>query len=89
MQGVLRELEENEYGPYVVMLPRQAGRKESRYAHLFCGEVDEAAVPEHSEKADWGKGAKPGNKLEQEVDDLKARLSALEERVDEFVKQFE
>jgi uncharacterized protein YceH (UPF0502 family) len=37
---VLKELEENSHGPYVTMLPRQAGRKESRYAHLFCGEVE-------------------------------------------------
>jgi len=35
--GILTALEANPDGPYVTMLARQEGRKEPRYAHLFCG----------------------------------------------------
>lgn len=36
---VLQRLMEREDGPFVTKLPREAGKRESRYAHLFCGEV--------------------------------------------------
>ena len=35
-----------EQGPYVVKLPREPGKRESRYAHLFSGEVDLQALAE-------------------------------------------
>lgn len=31
--------------PLVVKLPREPGRRENRYAHLFCGEVDGTVQP--------------------------------------------
>lgn len=37
----LDKLAENPHGPYATVLPRQIGRKESRYAHLFSGDVEE------------------------------------------------
>lgn len=39
-ESVLKRLMEREDGPFVVRLPREAGKRESRYAHLFCGEVE-------------------------------------------------
>ena len=35
-----------ERGPYVVKLPREPGKRESRYAHLFGGEIDLEALAE-------------------------------------------
>ena len=39
VESALAGLARREDGPFVVRLPRQAGRRESRYAHLFGGEV--------------------------------------------------
>jgi len=39
-ESVLERLMEREDGPFVVRLPREPGKRESRYAHLFCGDVE-------------------------------------------------
>jgi uncharacterized protein YceH (UPF0502 family) len=41
VEMVLQHLMDREDGPFVVRLPRQPGRRESRYAHLFSGEPEE------------------------------------------------
>lgn len=86
---VLNALEENDYGPYVTMLPRQAGRKESRYAHLFCGEVESISSPDSGVATSAVKGSSRLEELELEVSELREKLRGLEVRFDEFVKQFE
>lgn len=86
---VLSGLEENPDGPYVRMLTRQAGRKESRYAHLFCGEVEDdppAASATHPVAAG---GVSRVGQLEQQVVELSAKLETLEQRFDSFIEQFE
>ena len=76
-------------GPYVTMLAREEGRKESRYAHLFCGDVDETTPavtgPERSTSSDDDRL----QSLVQEVDELRAELNKLEQRFEDFRKQFE
>jgi len=45
---VLERLRTRDDGPFVVRLPREAGRREARYMHLFSGEPaasDEPASP--------------------------------------------
>ena len=42
VEAALRSLIEREDGPFVVKLGREAGRRESRYAHLLSGEVQAA-----------------------------------------------
>ena len=46
VETCLHRLAEYSGGPLVMLLPRQAGHKEARYAHLLCGEpqVQEPAV---------------------------------------------
>jgi uncharacterized protein len=41
-EAALTRLSEREDGPFVVRLAREPGRRESRYAHLFCGDVSES-----------------------------------------------
>ncbi len=41
VEAALTRLSEREDGPFVVRLAREPGRRESRYAHLFSGEVSE------------------------------------------------
>lgn len=43
VEGVLETLMTRDDGPFVARLPREAGRRESRYVHLFCGEAPVSA----------------------------------------------
>jgi uncharacterized protein len=61
-------------GPLVVQLPRAAGMREARWAHLLCGPVDAAALaamPEAAEAADGLLGDRV-EALETEVAALRA-----------------
>ncbi len=81
--------------PLVVKLPRQSGRKESRYAHLLGGEVQvpaeaEGAPPRASAAARDGRGdAERVGRLEDELKAVRAELAELREQFAEFKRQFE
>ena len=72
VEQTLEGLATRDDGPYVVRLAREPGKRESRYMHLFCDDMDtlittvEALSP-----------------LEEE-DDLRARVEALEGEVAEL-----
>ncbi|HHQ4773565.1 TPA: YceH family protein [Aeromonas veronii] len=71
-----------ERGPYVVKLPREPGKRESRYAHLFSGEVDIQAMMDATPAAAYASPAADRlSELEQEVSELKSRLAAIEARL--------
>lgn len=70
-EQALNRLAEREDGPFVVRLAREPGRRESRYAHLFCGE---AAIGAESVAVDTASAA-------VETDELSARVTALEAEV--------
>lgn len=44
-EAVLERLANRDSGALVVKLPREPGKRESRYHHLFCGEVDMRLLP--------------------------------------------
>jgi uncharacterized protein YceH (UPF0502 family) len=76
VEATLRGMEERAH-PIVKRLPRLPGRREERFAHLLCGEVEQAepmpeAVPRRNDPRDARLQA-----LEAEVADLKAQLDAL------------
>jgi uncharacterized protein YceH (UPF0502 family) len=51
VDAALNALSKREDGPFVVRLPRETGKRESRYAHLFSGEVvgdEESGLQEES-----------------------------------------
>ena len=71
-----------ERGPYVVKLPREPGKRESRYAHLFGGEIDLEALAEAAPASSYGSPATDRlSQLEEEVERLKSQLQALEARL--------
>jgi uncharacterized protein len=80
--------------PLVTLLPRQAGMKEARYAHLLSGDVQVAnagtqdflSAPQASTK---NHGAEEIKKLEEEVAALREEVQALKQQFAEFRKQFE
>ncbi len=83
VEAVLEHLASEEKGPLVVKLPREAGKRESRYMHLFCGEVDvsamAAAVPATSSSSERVA------QLEQEVAELREELDALKAQVESLL----
>ena len=84
VENVLEHLANDEKGPLVVKLPREAGKRESRYMHLFCGEVDisELAV---ATTAPSSAGSERIIELEQEVAELREELAALKEQVESLL----
>jgi uncharacterized protein YceH (UPF0502 family) len=68
LEGILEKMASG-LEPIVVKLPRQPGKREARYAHTLCGEVnveEEAAVADVS--------SPPGG-LEQRVKELEAQMA--------------
>lgn len=79
----LRERSEEKGGPLVVKLPRAAGAREQRWAHLLCGPVD---VEEAAAAASSASGGDPAlaarvAALEGEVAELRATLASLCEQL--------
>ena len=86
----VQKLLNREPEPYIVQLPRQPGKKESRYAHLFSGEVDveqvelleQAAVTVQTENERM-------DELEIEVRGLRSEVEAIKTQFETFKQQFE
>ncbi|HPR06417.1 MAG: YceH family protein [Zoogloeaceae bacterium] len=76
LQAALEHLAEK-YPPMVLALPRAPGTKETRYAHLMCGEVDVASVMAATAHVAPGGLAARVDTLESEVAALRAELHQL------------
>jgi uncharacterized protein len=75
----------------VKLLPRQAGNKEARYAHLLSGDVEVREAPAEREVS-VSKSLSENGRLAQLVDEvasLKKEMSELKQQFAEFRKQFE
>jgi len=94
VEEVLRGLEEREGGALVEQLPRQPGRKESRFAHLLAG------APEPPEEEEGEVRLEPAAlevraeneriaHLEEEVEGMRRELEDLRAQFAEFRSQFE
>ena len=77
VESTLENLATREDGPYVIRLAREPGKRESRYMHLFCGEVDEAVAAADQLPAASGDLQARVEMLETEVAELKQRLGSL------------
>jgi uncharacterized protein YceH (UPF0502 family) len=74
VEAALEHLAQREDGPFVIRLPREPGKRESRYAHLFSGDV---AVDEVSEATEKSLGTATSLNLEQRVAALEAEVAEL------------
>ena len=85
VEAALESLRTREDGPFVVRLPREPGRRDSRWAHLFSGAVAIAAIEEEPQAVGVsGVAAEMPSRLErleeqvrrlhEELEDLKRRL---------------
>ena len=77
VESTLENLATREDGPYVIRLSREPGKRESRYMHLFCGEVDEAIAAADELPVASGDLQARVEALETEVAELKQRLDSL------------
>lgn len=81
VQSVLERLTDAE-PPYVIQLPRRAGQKEMRYAHLLSGTPDLNAEESFEESAQ-----KPASDLENRVVKLETELAELKTAFDQLMKE--
>jgi len=72
VEGFLHELAERPAGALVVELARQPGSRENRWAHLLCG------TPAPEQQAASPPAAAPRRAENGELEDLRARVEALE-----------
>lgn len=78
----------DKYPPLVARLERSAGTKESRYAHLLCGE-DVGTLADLAHVATPAAGRQDRlSQLEAEVATLKEEVAALRQELQEFKQQF-
>jgi len=78
VEQTLEGLAAREDGPYVVRLAREPGKRESRYMHLFSGDVDAASATAEADRPERNDSlAARVEALEEEVAGLKQRLDAL------------
>ncbi|CAI0924313.1 YceH family protein [Serratia fonticola] len=75
VEEVLQQLTTREDGPFVVRLPREPGKRESRFMHLFSGQID--AAPAEAEEANAGELTERVVRLEAEVAELKQQVQQL------------
>lgn len=84
VEAALETLSSRADGPFVVKLPREAGRRDSRYAHLFSGSVTiPAATGDSSAESTSDSASAPSRleRLEQEVQRLREEIEAIKARL--------
>ncbi|QHB32797.1 DUF480 domain-containing protein [Yersinia canariae] len=81
-EEILNQLSSREDGPFVVRLAREPGKRESRFMHLFSGDIAPTSSAEESITA--GTGA-----LEARVAQLEQQVIALTRRLDEVLIQLD
>jgi len=86
VETLLNKMMERDDGPYVVRLPREPGKRESRYAHLFCGEVEMAnsSVAAVAASRPSSGDDERINQLEQLVMELFDEVNQLRQQLDEI-----
>ncbi|MGB6487593.1 MAG: DUF480 domain-containing protein, partial [Steroidobacteraceae bacterium] len=83
IEAVLQALQERESGPLVARLPREPGRRESRYMHLFGGEpIPQAEAEDRTTQSE--SSAPESETLPSRVARLEAELAALRAEVEEL-----
>lgn len=92
VESVLHALMERQPDPLVVLLPRQPGAREARYAHLLSGQPEPDVTADTPVGAAPPQDAAPSNRvaiLESEIAVLRADVEQLKEEFARFRRQFE
>lgn len=85
VEEVLDKLAAREEGALVVKLPRETGKRESRYQHLLSGEVDVEAFASVAPAMISGSSNERIEALEAEIENLKRELAELKALVESLI----
>jgi uncharacterized protein len=81
VESTLQNLISREDGPFIARLPRAAGARESRYAHLFSGIIESVEEPALAEESAAGAPS-----LSQRVSQLESTVALLRAELDELAQ---
>jgi uncharacterized protein YceH (UPF0502 family) len=84
VENALLNLTTRTDGPLVVQLPREAGRRDARYAHLFSGEVE---IPESAPMP--ATAAEPKVRANDRIERLEELVAELRRELDELKGKLE
>jgi uncharacterized protein YceH (UPF0502 family) len=88
VETTLKNLMSREAGPFIARLPRAAGARESRYAHLFSGNIESVEEPAAAEESTAGPSlGQRVSELEESVRQLRAEIRALAESLAEALAE--
>jgi uncharacterized protein YceH (UPF0502 family) len=81
VEATLKNLMTREDGPFIARLPRAAGARESRYAHLFSGIIESVEESAAAEEMPAGTAtlSQRVSQLEESVSQLRSEIDALTE----------
>ena len=84
VESTLDQLMQRDDGPFVAKLPREPGKRDARFAHLFGSEIEmsEAAAPVYTVSARPGTDSDRMEQLEQMVNQLREEMATLKARLD-------
>jgi uncharacterized protein YceH (UPF0502 family) len=92
LEQTLHALSTKDPEPMVIKLPRQAGQKEARFAHLLAGQVKTEELDGEQPVSKQTRRSIESEKvvsLEHRVETLAAEVDSLRRQFDDFKKQFE
>jgi uncharacterized protein YceH (UPF0502 family) len=89
VESILDHLAQRSDGPFVKKLPREPGKRESRYAHLFSGDVD---IPADTHRPASGEELRKSDHerlalLEAKVSELSMEIEALRRRLEQLTPE--
>lgn len=85
VEQTLQGLGQREDGPFCVRLAREPGKRESRFMHLFSGEVSHVALAADDEVL--SAPAAPNSALEERVAVLETEMAELKERLEHLLER--
>lgn len=88
VDATLKDLAEKEGGALVVQLPREPGKREARYTHLFSGD-SESVISEYASNAAVAAPSQGAVRSSARNEEHEQRIAALEEQVVEMKKELD
>jgi uncharacterized protein YceH (UPF0502 family) len=88
VESTLDQLMQRDDGPFVTKLPRESGKREARYAHLFGNESEMRDTAALVNKVSTGAGPESDRmeQLEQMVHQLRDEMATLKARLDKITQ---
>jgi uncharacterized protein YceH (UPF0502 family) len=84
VEATLESLMARDDGPFVARLPREPGRRESRYVHLFSADLPESVPAEPV-----GESAGPAGSEHERLDRLEQLVSEMKREIERLKRQLE